>query len=142
MAALPTCTDTLLPSESGGVLKLAELWSFVQAKVNPLWWWVALCRRTRQIIAYTASDRRQRSAADPLASLPEGYRQHAPLRCPPGSRLFQFRRTRPEQGVPSYPSRTCQGQPFPNARKEPVPFHPPSFARLSRKLGKTTWPAL
>lgn len=47
------------------MLELDELWSFLQSKANTLWLWVALCRRTRQIVAYTLGDRSQQSAGVP-----------------------------------------------------------------------------
>ena len=77
MAGLPTFTDTLLPAEKGDVLELDELWSFVGAKARQFWLWVALCRRTRQIVAYTLGDRSQQSAADLRAALPPDYRGRA-----------------------------------------------------------------
>ena len=70
--------DTLLlPSERGDVLEFDELWSFVGAKANALWLWVALCRRTRQIVAWTLGDRSLQSACDLRADLPKGYRRCA-----------------------------------------------------------------
>lgn len=54
MAGLPAFTDTLLPGENGDVLEWDELWSFVGAKANTLRLWVALCRRTRQIVGLDA----------------------------------------------------------------------------------------
>ena len=69
--------DTLLPAEKGDVLGLDELWSFVQSKAQTLWLWVALCRRTRQIVAWTRGDRSLQSASDLRAALPKGYRQRA-----------------------------------------------------------------
>lgn len=69
--------DTLLPSQTGDVLELDELWSFVGSKACQLWLWVALCRRTRQIVAWTLGDRRLQSACDLRASLPKGYRSRA-----------------------------------------------------------------
>ena len=66
--------DTLLPAENGDVLELDELWSFVGSKACPLWLWVALCRRTRQIVAWTLGDRSLQSACDLRASLPGDYR--------------------------------------------------------------------
>ena len=66
--------DTLLPSEPGDVLELDELWSFVQAKAQQLWLWVALCRRTRQIVGWTLGDRSEEGAADLRAALPPGWR--------------------------------------------------------------------
>ena len=56
------------------MLELDELWSFVGAKARQLWLWVALCRRTRQIVAWTLGDRSQQGACDLRASLPEDYR--------------------------------------------------------------------
>ncbi len=69
--------DTLLPAKNGDVLELDELWSFVGSKACQLWLWVALCRRTRQIVAWTLGDRSLQSAADLRASLPKGYRGRA-----------------------------------------------------------------
>ena len=56
------------------MLELNELCSFVGAKAQTLWLWVALCRRTRQIVAWTLGDRSQQGAGDLRASLPEEYR--------------------------------------------------------------------
>ena len=77
MAALPAFVDTLLPSAAGDLLELDELWSFVGSKTQTLWLWVALCRRTRQIVAWTLGDRSEQSAADLRAALPEDYRRCA-----------------------------------------------------------------
>ena len=54
---LPPLSETLLPAEQGDVLELDELWSFVGSKANERWVWIALCRQTRQIIAYFVGDR-------------------------------------------------------------------------------------
>ena len=69
--------DTLLPSQAGDVLELDELWSFVGKKTCQLWLWVALCRRTRQIVAWNLGDRSEQGAADLRASLPPAYRRCA-----------------------------------------------------------------
>ena len=63
----------MLPSQEDDVLELDELWSFVGSKAQTLWLWVALCRRTRQIVAYTLGDRSLQSADDLRASLPADY---------------------------------------------------------------------
>ena len=75
--ACPPSRTRFLPAEKGDVLELDELWSFVQSKAQTLWLWVALCRRTRQVVAYTLGDRSQQSAADLRASLPQDYRGRA-----------------------------------------------------------------
>ncbi len=43
---LPMLADTLL------LYEVDELWSFVLNKAQKRWLWVALCRRTRQIVAF------------------------------------------------------------------------------------------
>ena len=66
--------DTLLPAQTNDVLELDELWSFVGSKAQTLWLWVALCRRTRQIVAYTLGDRSVRRACDLQVTIPGDYR--------------------------------------------------------------------
>ena len=75
--ALPAWADTLLPSEQGDVLALDELWSFVGKKTQEVWRWVALCRRTRQIVAYTIGDRSQEGALSRREHVPADYRRRA-----------------------------------------------------------------
>jgi IS1 family transposase len=41
------------------------------------WLWVALCRRTRQVVAYTLGDRTRESAFFLREAFPEGYRRRA-----------------------------------------------------------------
>ncbi|MBE7157175.1 MAG: hypothetical protein INR62_01845 [Rhodospirillales bacterium] len=67
----------LLPGQNGDVLELDELWSFVGSKARQLWLWVALCRRTRQIVGRTLGDRSQQSAANLRVALAPGYRRCA-----------------------------------------------------------------
>ena len=74
---MPAWADTLLPGQSGDVLELDELWSFVEKKGQECWLWIALCRRTRQSVAYTVGDRSQESACDLRANLPPDYRRRA-----------------------------------------------------------------
>jgi hypothetical protein len=40
-------------------LELDELWSLVGKKTNPVWIWIALCRESRQVVAYAVGDRSQ-----------------------------------------------------------------------------------
>ena len=75
--ALPPLSDTLLPSEAGDVLELDELWSFVGSKANPRWVWIALCRQTRQIVAYFVGDRSAQSARALRERIPPDYRCRA-----------------------------------------------------------------
>ena len=58
-ASLPEedLSSTLVEAKDDDVLELDELWSFVLKKSEKRWIWIALCRRTRQIIAYVVGDR-------------------------------------------------------------------------------------
>ena len=62
-------------AEEGDVLELDECWSFVQRKSNKKWLWVALCRRTRQIVAFVIGDRSAKTCARLWAKIPESYKQ-------------------------------------------------------------------
>jgi len=59
---LPVLSDTLMLYEVGDVLEIDELWSFVGSKEHKRWIWVALCRRTRQIVAYYIGKRDELAA--------------------------------------------------------------------------------
>lgn len=61
----PTATD----------LELDELWSFVLKKANKRWIWLALCRRTRQIVAYVIGDRSEATCHKLWERIPEAYRR-------------------------------------------------------------------
>ncbi|MFN0107492.1 MAG: IS1 family transposase [Blastocatellia bacterium] len=60
-AALPGLSETLVVPEpedkTATELELDELWSFVFKKSRKRWIWIALCRRTRQVVAFVGSDR-------------------------------------------------------------------------------------
>lgn len=74
---MPALADTLLASEKGDVLELDELWSFVGSKANVLWLWLAVCRRTQQVVAYTLGDRSEDSARWLKESIPKDYARRA-----------------------------------------------------------------
>ena len=54
---LPALAKTLVKWEPGDVLELDELWSFVLKKSQKRRVWIALCRRTRQVVAFAIGDR-------------------------------------------------------------------------------------
>lgn len=68
-------SETLLPSEPEDQLELDEVWSFVLKKVNKRWLWTALCRRTRQIVAYIIGDRSEITCRNLWARIPAEYRK-------------------------------------------------------------------
>ena len=66
-----------MPAEKGDVLELDELWSFVGSKANARWVWIALCRQTRQVVAYFVGDRSAESAHALRERIPADYRCRA-----------------------------------------------------------------
>lgn len=66
---------TLVESQLDDVLELDELWSFVGNKENKRWIWIALCRRTRQVVAYFIGDRSEESCWQLWHWIPAAYRQ-------------------------------------------------------------------
>lgn len=66
-----------MPGQAGDGLELDELWSFVEKKDQECWLWIALCRRTRQIVAYTIADRSQEGAQSLREQVPKDYRRCA-----------------------------------------------------------------
>jgi insertion element IS1 protein InsB len=73
--ALPKVAETLAPARAEDVLELDELWSFVFSKDNPRWVWIALCRRTRQGVAFFVGDRSEASCRQLWERLPKAYRR-------------------------------------------------------------------
>ena len=49
------------------------MWTFVGSKACAVWLWLALCRRTRQVIADHLGDRGLDACTEFRASLPAGY---------------------------------------------------------------------
>jgi insertion element IS1 protein InsB len=71
---LPRLSQTLRPMQAGDVLELDETWSFVGEREDERWLWTAMCRRTRQIVAYAIGDRTQVTCRKLYERLPHGYR--------------------------------------------------------------------
>lgn len=74
MRELPPLKETLLPVQPGDVLEFDEAWSFVLKKVNQRWLWTAMCRRTRQIIAFAIGDRSEQTCRRLWKRIPVAYR--------------------------------------------------------------------
>ena len=72
--SLPSLLETLLPPQAEDVLELDELVSFVGEKWFKRWLWTAMCRRTRQIVAYAIGDRSETTARKLWQALPDSYR--------------------------------------------------------------------
>lgn len=71
---------TLLPAQSEEVLELDELWSFVGSKKQAIWLWVALYRRTRQVVAWHWGDRSARTCRALWNKIPATYTSHLQIR--------------------------------------------------------------
>ena len=65
---------TLAAPEKADELESDELWTFVGQRRNKRWLWLALCRRTRQVVAYALGQRDTATARVLLGRLPPGYR--------------------------------------------------------------------
>ncbi len=74
-AELPDLEATLAQAQVDDVLELDELWSFVFKKANQRWVWLALCRRTRQIVAYYVGDRSEQSCLELWKRIPPAYKK-------------------------------------------------------------------
>ena len=72
---MPSLEDTLDKAHEDDVLELDELWSFVLKKVNKVWIWIAICRRTRQIVAYYVGDRSDKSLKKLWERIPYSYKR-------------------------------------------------------------------
>jgi IS1 family transposase len=79
VAQLPPLQTTLLAPDpedpASTTLELDELWSFVLKKAHDSWIWIALCRKTRQVVAYAVGDRSKRTCQRLWEAIPQGYRQ-------------------------------------------------------------------
>jgi insertion element IS1 protein InsB len=61
--------------ELATVLELDELWSFVLKRKNQVWIWIALCRKTRQVVARAIGDRSEKTCQELWNNIPDEYRK-------------------------------------------------------------------
>jgi len=71
---LPDVKETLVPATPDDVLEMDEIWSFVQKKEQTQWTWTAMCRRTRQIVAFVIGDRSKATCLRLWEAIPEEYK--------------------------------------------------------------------
>src|SRR5947209_20282636 len=76
-AVLTPLSETVIPPDTTNpastILELDELWSFVAKKTYQAWIWIALCRQSRQVVAYAIGDRSQDSCHRLWKSIPLAY---------------------------------------------------------------------
>jgi insertion element IS1 protein InsB len=75
ITGLPPFRSSVLPAQADEVLELDELWSFVWHKGQKRWLWLALNRRTRQIVAFVIGDRSAETCRKLWQRIPYEYRQ-------------------------------------------------------------------
>lgn len=74
--SVPPLETTLAPAQPQDTLELDELWSFVgHRRLGVVWLWLALCRRTRQIVAYAPGPRDDATARLLWERIPLAYRR-------------------------------------------------------------------
>ena len=71
---MPYLEATLLPAQEHEVLELDEMWSFVGSKKQKVWIWIALCRRTRQVVAWHYGPRDTLSCQMLWDKIPQRYK--------------------------------------------------------------------
>jgi len=71
---LPELEQTLAPAQAEDELELDEMWSFVWTRKNKQWLWLALCRRTRQIVAYALGCRGEATCRVLWSRIPANYK--------------------------------------------------------------------
>ena len=72
---MPDLKESVVPAEKEDVLELDELWSFVGTKANKQWVWIALCRRTRQVVAFVIGSRAATSCRALWNKIPDAYKK-------------------------------------------------------------------
>lgn len=65
-----------MAAQPGDALELDEMWTFVRhRRRGVIWLWLALCRRTRQIVAYALRPCDDATARQLYVHIPAAYRQ-------------------------------------------------------------------
>jgi len=110
VAELPPLSTTLVapdPEDAASTtLELDELWSFVLKKVEQVWVWIALCRKTRQVVGYALGDRSKQTCQRLWEAIPSAYREghcftdfwaayQAVIRCRSSTQPWAKRRAKP-----------------------------------------------
>ncbi len=72
---LPELETTLEEFQEGDELELDEIWSFVKRRKNKRWIWLALCRRTRQVVAFAIGNRGQKTCLVLWKAIPAAYKK-------------------------------------------------------------------
>ena len=66
-------SQSLAPARADDIVEFDELWSFVQSKAKRVWVWIALCRRTKQVVAYHLGGRTKKDFEEFYLKVPINY---------------------------------------------------------------------
>ncbi len=72
---LPALETTLAEFQEGDALELDEIWSFGKRRKNKRWIWLALCRRTRQVVAFAIGNRGKKTCLLLWKAIPDDYKK-------------------------------------------------------------------
>ncbi len=72
-SVMPELSETLIVPDGVPILELDELWSFVLKKANKRWIWIALCRQTKQVVAFVIGDRSERTCRKLWETIPAAF---------------------------------------------------------------------
>lgn len=56
------------------ILELDELWTFALRKADDIWIWIALCRQSRQVVAFVVGARSEASCQRLWDAIAQAYR--------------------------------------------------------------------
>jgi IS1 family transposase len=62
-----------MPSQADDIIEIDEQWSFVGSKKQQYWLWIALCRRTKQVVAFHFGERTNESFDKFYQKIPPEY---------------------------------------------------------------------
>jgi len=68
-------SSTLSPAQYDDIIEYDEMWSFVHDKSNKQWLWLAVLRRTRQVVAFHIGNRGYTAFEELYAKVPLEYKQ-------------------------------------------------------------------
>lgn len=74
VSKLKSLKEIVSEAKDGDVVELDELWSFVKSKKQKRWVWIAICRRTREIIAFAIGDRSEKTGRKLWQNIPDSYK--------------------------------------------------------------------
>lgn len=66
-------SHSLAPAKADDIIEYDEMWSFVGSKKQRIWLWIALCRRTKQVVAYHLGNRDDKNFLEFYHKVPPNY---------------------------------------------------------------------